>query len=522
MANEPLFYSEDDTFNLSIAFFTAAFPTVRIDEKSFLGHTARALAQLVAALQQAQKQAYYDGIPGYQLDYDGIIRSRCSSQALDNWAFTFGLKSNRGAGKYGRNAAVAATGGQGQVTGVVGTLVPAGTQATDPSGQITVALVSAVTIPLSGTITGTFNSQVTGAASNLPINTVLRWVAPPVGCNPTVTLSVALSGGYDEESDLDLVGRLIRHLQNPPGGGRASDYREWGETATDANGKLLGVTRAYVYPHRNGIGSVDVVITQKGSGTSRDPGATIAAQVLTYINDRKIATDTARVIRPYFPAGQSIRMWVAIVPGAAYYNFDWDDSFAQAINTYSAVAPTIVLVGATPPVALKNAINNGSQPRIQVGITGFPIPQIRRALAYADNTPGAGFSTLTLNSPLPAGGVSFAICCAGSSAVEPIAQAVMDYVNSIGPSIQSGYQDQTDRWVSEVTVGGICAAALSVVDENGVKLASYSEDVGMGTGVTISVGVGNFLGNDKKLFDNVPGQGPELPNPTLCMVLRQA
>ena len=72
-------------------------------------------------------------------------RSRCSSAALDAWAFVFGLPSGV-AGRYGRRGATVSTGGMTIPTGTAGTLVPAGTQAVDSTTQILVQTTAAITL----------------------------------------------------------------------------------------------------------------------------------------------------------------------------------------------------------------------------------------------------------------------------------------------------------------------------------------------------------------------------------------
>lgn len=521
MADAPIFYSEEQLFEFAIAFLEKRYPGKATHPRSYLGNQARTFAQQVGAIQAAQKQAWLDGVPGYQVDYDGIIRSRCSTIRLDDWAFFFGLPSNRGAGVFGRNGAFPASGGGGTIIGPPATLIPAGDQLTDPSGSIAIELADTVTIGGGGTVQGVFNAITPGAAGNLAIGTKIRWLAPRLGVTATVTLGTALSGGYDEEGDYDLVARLIRRMQAPPRAGSAADWRAWAEAALDANGKSLGISRAYVYPFRNGIGSVDVVITVSGNGSTRDPGSIKAAAAQVYLDGLRIATDTVRVVRPRFPAGFEIkaRARIRAAPG---YRPDWDDGGTGITLVSGAGTASVVISGVN--TALKAAADLNLRPRIQVGVTGFQVPRQRQVLTYQADTPIVGQSTLLLDSALEAGAFSHATAYAGSSAVEPVATAMLAEMNGKGPSKQSGYQDETfDSWADVVDVGGLARAALDVVDGNGKRIVTLSPNVGQvgagpGSGITMAQGGGAFSALDRLTFDNVPGLGPELPNPILVLV----
>lgn len=500
-------YTEDQCFDLAIAYLSEKYPDKATHERSFLGQLARALAQLVGALQEKIKAASDDAIPALQVDLDGTIRSRCSRQALDNWAFVFGLESNRGAGVYGRNGVQAATGGAGTPTGTAGTFVPAGSTLTDPTGRIVVAVASSFTLPVTSPVT--FNAVTAGASSNLPAGTKLRWQSPPLGLAAEVTLSTALRNGLDEEGDLELILRLLRRLQRPPKGGTAADYRAWGEAALDSAGASLGILRVYVYPLRDGIGSVTVVITQAGSGSSRDPGSVKAAQVLAYLNKLRIATDTVYVVRPSFPSSQKLAITLLVVPQPDY-PFDWDDPSPPTVDSYSGTS--LVINGATPTPSLKAALDNLAKPRLQFKLPAYsPLPQQVRALSYAANTPTAGKCTITLDAALPAAPASGDIVYPGGGAVLPVAEAVLAYVDSIGPSNQSGFADPLDQWEAIVSVSRIAQSAIDSLTADNRRAIIYSPSVGLGVGITIKVGAGAVAAADVPLFDNVPGQGPQLP-----------
>ncbi len=512
-------YSEEETFALAIAYLSKQFPTRALGPKSFLGQQARALAQLVGAIQQAIKDADNDGVPAYST-IDGVIRSRCCSQALENWAFVYGLPSNRGLNQYGRNDPQAAFGGVILIRGTPGTTVGMGSQLTDPSGLLVLKLVANVTIGPGGTVSGNVAAVTPGTAGNLPAGTVVRWQAPPAGVAPTCVLSSPLQGGLEQEEDVSLLGRLIRRMQSPPKGGTAADIRGWAEEALDANGALIGIRRAYVYPHRNGVGSYDVVIDLGGMGAGRIPTVAQQTQVQAYLDSKRVATDTARVLVPSILSKEALRIWVTCTP-LPKYRFDWQDGGSAEVLE-SATATTFVVNNGSgkPPLSLMQAIDafqtrrSSQAPRLQVAVPPISIlPLEAQALSYIPNSPVPGKYTLTI-SPLPEGTIAPANTnfFAGGPAVSLVSQNLLDYLGQIGPSRSSGYADELDLWEDQVTVGNLARAALDTVNEEGKRILLHSPSVGRGVGIRIAVGAGAFTGADYQVFDHVPDQGPSIPD----------
>jgi hypothetical protein len=119
-------YTRQETFERAVAYLGQRYPNGALGPDSFLGQVAGVLADVVGDLSDAVKAADNDAIPGYAVDVNGVIKARCSPEALDGFAHVFGLSSNRGPGLFGRNGATAATGGTSNALGVSGTVVPTG------------------------------------------------------------------------------------------------------------------------------------------------------------------------------------------------------------------------------------------------------------------------------------------------------------------------------------------------------------------------------------------------------------
>ncbi len=496
-------YSEDQIYQAALGYFTALFPGADLTDRGYFGLVARAFAQVVVLAQYGIEQADNDGTPAYQQASDGTVRSKCSSAALDAWAFVFGLPSGT-PGIYGRHVATISTGGLAFPTGTAGTIVLAGTTAVDSTGQVTVKTTANVTLngpPNTNSVP--FVSVTTGSAANLPIGAVLTWVSPPAGLNATVTLTSALTGAVDVESDSDLVARIIRRIQNPPRGGTAADYRAWTEESVDANGASNGIVRGYVYPLRSGLGSVDVVATVAGSGASRRPGAATITAVQNYVNTKKPVTATVTIFPPFINPLAAIRVFVLVVPSTAKngtYLFDWNDLGASSpIVSHTA---TSVTTAAVPP-SLALAVAAGSKPRIQMQITragATPQPYQARVLSIVGTTLNLD-TTFTF---APVDGVDQFY--AGGSVVGPVADSIVAYIDSLGPSTQSGFADPNDPWQSTVSVSRLVEVCLDTRDTDGTSVLA---DIPSPNGVQIGVGAGSYTSTSYVPKD--VGLGIELP-----------
>lgn len=510
--------SESDLLSLAIAYFQTAHTVGGIvppaGPRSFIGQEARALAGLLGEILGYAKAIDADTVPGgLYVDSAGVTRTRNSAAALDDWAFVLALPSDV-SGKYGRRGATAARGGGATATGSPGVIVATGAQLVDASGTVTLKLRLGFTMGGGGNQAITIDAATKGEAGNLGVGTVLRWVSPPAGLATTVTLTTALSGGYSVESDVDLALRIVRRLQNRPRGGSCYDYREWAESAEDGSGGLVGVLRAYIYPGREGAGSVTVVPTLGGSGSARIPSTTQIAQIQAWINSIKICTDTCFVIKPRVVAGEELTVTATVQPQTA---FDWIDTFT--ISSVSGTGTTIVVDGL--PSSLRDAIDNGNKPRIAITIDSYsPIPFVSRVTAHQDGVPMVGQYTLTLETALPADPTGYRVHPAGSATV-PVASAILSTIDGLGPSRSSGMADANDRWEDRVTIAALASAVVRAVDTNGERVVVTSPGVGVGTGIVIKVGAGSPSGADYVTLDNSHTLGPPIPR-CIGIVVRSA
>lgn len=183
-----------------------------------------------------------------------------------------------------RKAAVAAQ-GQIKAYGTPGASVPTGLSA--KLGDQVYTTTSVGVIDGTGIATVTAVANTAGTVGNAAANAALELTAAPSGVTSAASI-VTMTGGVDEEDDAALLARLLELIRRPPAGGNRHDYRRWAM-------EVPGVTAAYVYPLRRGLGTVDVAITSAGALPSE---ATIDA-VQDYIDDlRPVTAKNCLVLAP--------------------------------------------------------------------------------------------------------------------------------------------------------------------------------------------------------------------------------
>lgn len=443
----------DEITTQILDYFRVEFPNRDLSAESWLGKQARAVALALLQIQQNQNDAAIDAVPS----------SDTSSLRLDEFAELFGLSD--GASGYGRKGAVAASGGAGTVTysgaGPFPYTLAAGALLTASDGVTQIETSAIITWNSAGNQTGTFNAITEGTDGNLAENSVLTFASPPAGITSTVTLSTALSGGLDEESDADLLARIYDRLQNPPKGGTAADYRAWAESQS-------GVTTAYVYPRRQGTGSLDVVITQAGTGKARGySGSTTTRDAVdTYIETvRPVTVESANTMIPTMSSAEAcvVRCRVTPAPG---FSWDWDDTAAAYPTVKAGGTTTLLRINGSPPTAL--AVGD----RIQIanttsGATVLPEQCVVTAIDAVSISPD---TILTLETALTVYPTAGDVIYAGGDVVTDVAQAVLDLVDSLGPSKSSGYADDSDSWDDTLRVDQIIRVALAATNDSGTYL----------------------------------------------------
>jgi len=480
----------DTLWQQVLAFFRNRFPGKDDHAESFLGKTARAVAMAIYGLLRAVAA----------VDAESPPSERTSSQGLADWAFVFGVPSDVD-GDFGPKEPTRATGGQGLCRGTLGTVFPDGAFLTAPDGQTEVALSGAVAIagapPGAGSVAGKFVAVTPGSAGNLPAGTVLTWQSPPSGADSTVTLTSPLRGALDGESDASLLGRTLDRMQRPPKGGAANDYRSWAES-------VGGVYRAYVYPLRGGTDTVHVVIATDGSGIARVPSSAVKDAVDAHVGSvRPVTVEGYQTLLPRTVApGIAIRIRLQPSPK---YAFDWTAGASYTVAAYAppGAGPATLTLNQPAPADLVASVARAATglssrwPLLQVvasgaGAQAVPLLLPCMAVAGAVLTVQQGPATAIIN----VGDVVFP----GGPVVAPAARAVLGYVDSLGPSRQSGYADPNDPWDDTCSIARLIQLVLDLKNEKGAPLCRNV----LPGGVTV-----DGMAQDRQATD-ATGDAPEL------------
>lgn len=184
-----------------------------------------------------------------------------------------------------RKAAVAADGTV-TATGLAGIAIPAGSVLQHADGRRYLVSAPAV-IGAGGSVAVSVSAESAGTAGDLAAGQPLGFQSPPLGVAGDA-VSAGITGGTEAESDANLLARLLELIRRPPAGGNKYDFKRWAL-------EVAGVTAAYVYPLRRGLGTVDVVITANNAL----PAPAVIAAAQAYIDDlRPVTAKNCAVIAP--------------------------------------------------------------------------------------------------------------------------------------------------------------------------------------------------------------------------------
>lgn len=148
-----------------------------------------------------------------------------------------------------------------RISGQPGTLIPEGVQAKRADGALYRTTADDL-MPPGGT--GTFAAEAisAGVGGNAQDDTPVTLQVSPAGLDSSAQL-LSMRGGIAQESDAELLARLLDLIRRPPAGGNRHDYRRWAM-------EVDGVSEAFVYPLRRGLGTVDVAIVSGDGLPSQD------------------------------------------------------------------------------------------------------------------------------------------------------------------------------------------------------------------------------------------------------------
>lgn len=154
-----------------------------------------------------------------------------------------------------RKVATYAT-GTATLTGTNGSIAEAGTVLARADGARYV--IQADALIAGGTAAALVEAEQPGVAFNMDAGQALAFLSPVSGIAANaVVAGGGVGGGADDEDYTAWSARVYEAMRRPPSGGKADDYIAWATS-------IAGVTRAWVYPNWNGVGTVKVLFVCDG------------------------------------------------------------------------------------------------------------------------------------------------------------------------------------------------------------------------------------------------------------------
>jgi hypothetical protein len=284
-----------------------------------------------------------------------------------------------------------------------------------------------------------------GIIGNKLTGDTFTFESPPANIQAEATLAADLTGGLDQETNAELLERVIQAYRNPPAGGRFADYWKWA-LAVD------GVASAYVYgpssyalEGRRGLGIVDVAILIPGTGAARAAGAAIVQDVQDMIDANRPVHAKASTVFTVDIRAEDID--VQLTPAEGY---EWDWTGSGVVQSYAA--KVITWTGALPET-LTAAVDAGESPRIFVAGQVFTVASYVGVTTTINETPTtdpANPDPIYPGGPLSAGALA----------------AVKTYCDSLGPSRET-YADPSQRWDDTLRPTRIAQALIETKTSNG-------------------------------------------------------
>ncbi len=136
-------------------------------------------------------------------------------------------------------------------TGLASTPIPEDTILVSETGE-QFRVTDAAIIDMGGEAELSVEALIAGADSNVDAGGALTFESPIENVNAETEVNEdGITGGVDEEDIEEFRARYLGRLREPPQGGNDHDYEAWATAVSE-------VTRAWVYRHEDGLGTVTV------------------------------------------------------------------------------------------------------------------------------------------------------------------------------------------------------------------------------------------------------------------------
>ena len=193
-----------------------------------------------------------------------------------------------------------------EFTGTNGTVIPVGTQMQDDAGLV-YEVFTAGTINVDGIGFVEVRALTAGTDSNLTVGAPLTLTSPIAGVDSEGEVSAPLVDAVDDEEVEDYRSRILGNLRTPPSGGGPGDYVTWAR-------EVPGVTRAWEFGNRMGIGTVSVAFVRDNDGDII-PSAGEVTEVQEYIES--VMPLDIRALYVQAPVEVPVNLTIALRPNTA-------------------------------------------------------------------------------------------------------------------------------------------------------------------------------------------------------------
>lgn len=401
----------DEMMQFGVALFKALFPSRNVGSRfSFYWKLVKVLAGMVTDVHANLTNAGNNFMP-----------DKTSGAYLDRWLAIVGLI--RKSATPARKAAAL------RITGTIATPIPYGSQLLHrASGQtFQVNNAAGTAIGGGGTIDADIIGISVGSSTRLKKGETLEFITPIGGVQQYAKLVLDLDeDGYDAELDGAALVRLLKALGEPTSGGNQADFVRWSLAAA-------GVSAAYCYPNRAGIGSVDIAALHTGTGATRFLNSGERAVLLAWLQTLAPSqlAGTGGALRVLTTVGENVNVDIAITTnGEAAYAFDWDDGGISnptpaTVLTWTAGTLTVQL-NAARPATMKAGDRVCFYGVTNVDQSGAPI--VIESLVSTDSFKLSALPTKRdgTTATLGAGDIVFA----GGKLTAPLRDAIIAHVNS--------------------------------------------------------------------------------------------
>jgi uncharacterized phage protein gp47/JayE len=220
-----------------------------------------------------------------ELSRNAITPLNATGQDLEDWRDTLSLPEVKPSGSFGKIVIAMNT------TGAVSTISD-GEPFLFPNGKRGKVLGTWIGITDGSEVDAV--SVDTGASTNYPADTEVRFLSPPANVSEKAKVSkdAPMVGGTDFEGDDRKRSRVINSLANKPGGGN------WGQLREVALEAIASIQDAFVYPAPGGPGSALVVPVRDFDDGNLDWSRALSSAALTTVRNAvyNFVSDGAQVV----------------------------------------------------------------------------------------------------------------------------------------------------------------------------------------------------------------------------------